>query len=131
MLALAAPLNWTAWTSATDRNSGWCATCTSRGVRMMAGSALFGGAPFIYPGTGLLEEMERLADAGLPNAAVLRMATTAPATYLGVAGLRGTVAVGQQADLVLLHGNPLDSIGHIRSIAGVFHRARLVMPKED
>ncbi|MBK6777146.1 MAG: amidohydrolase family protein [Flavobacteriales bacterium] len=101
-----------------------------QGVRMMAGSDL-GGAPFVYPGTGLLEEMERLAEAGLPNAAVLRMATTAPATYLGVAGMRGTVAVGQQADLVLLRGNPLDSIGHIRSIAGVFHRARLVVPIED
>lgn len=96
-----------------------------RGVRMMAGSDL-AGAPFVYPGIGLLEELERLAQAGIPHADVLRMATTAPAAYLGVSHVRGTVAVGKQADLVLLYGDPLDSIGHIRSIVRVIHRARFV-----
>ena len=96
-----------------------------QGTRMVAGSDL-GGAPFVYPGIGLLEELERLAEAGIPHAEVLRMATTAPAEYLGISNTRGTVAVGKQADLVLLRGNPLDSVSHIRSIVRVIHRARLV-----
>lgn len=96
-----------------------------RGVRLLAGSDL-AGAPFVYPGTGLLEELERLSDAGLSNAEVLRCATSSPAEYLNVLGERGTITTGKQADLVILEHDPLIAIRAVRSITAVFHRGRLV-----
>ncbi len=96
-----------------------------RGVRILAGSDL-AGAPFVYPGTGLLEELERLNDAGLSNAEVLRCATSSPAEYLNVLGERGTISIGKQADLVILANDPLVEIRAMRSIEAVFHRGRSV-----
>lgn len=96
-----------------------------RGVRLMAGSDL-GGMAFVYPGIGLLEELERLTDAGLSNAEALRSATSAPAEYMNVLDQRGTITTGKQADLVILAGDPLVSIRDLRKIDHVLHRGVLV-----
>lgn len=98
-----------------------------RGVRMMVGSDLAGMA-FVYPGTGLLEELELLTEAGLSNAEVLRCATLAPAEYLGVNEDRGSIAIGKLADLVILNADPLTDIRHVRRIAHVVHRG-VVIPR--
>jgi imidazolonepropionase-like amidohydrolase len=99
-----------------------------RGVRLMAGSDL-GGMPLVYPGTGLLEELEHLSDAGLSNAEALRSATSSPAEYLHVLETRGTIASGKQANLVILAQDPLVAISAVRSIKAVFHRGTLVIQR--
>jgi imidazolonepropionase-like amidohydrolase len=56
------------------------------------------------------DEFRALARSGLDWKDVLRMLTTAPAERFGVARERSTIAVGQQADLVLLDGDPMDDL---------------------
>lgn len=49
----------------------------------------------------------------------LQTATLNPARYLNLSRSLGTVEQGKIADLVLLDGNPLATIGNTRKIAGV------------
>lgn len=88
------------------------------GVPLLAGSDS-GALLHVVPGDGLHRELELLAEAGLSPAEVLRTATVNAARFLGVDGVRGTVAVGYDADLVLLEENPLESISATRTIVGV------------
>lgn len=99
-----------------------------RGVRLLAGSDL-SGAPFVYPGVGLLEELEWLEKAGVPTADVLRAATSSPAEYLNVLDRCGTIAQGKQAELVILSADPLAAARNVRSIVTVLHRGVVVEEK--
>jgi len=65
-------------------------------------------------------ELELYAEAGIPNADVLRIATLESARIVGVDDRTGSIAVGKDSDLVLLDGNPLEDISAVR-------RATLVM----
>jgi hypothetical protein len=87
------------------------------GVPLMAGS----DSPefFIVAGFALHDELKTFVDAGLTPYAALQTATINPATFLGFNNRTGTIAVGKEADLVLLDKNPLVDINNTRSIAGV------------
>jgi len=65
-------------------------------------------------------ELELYAEAGIPNADVLRIATLDSARVVGVDERTGSIATGKDSDLVLLEGNPLEDISAVR-------RATLVM----
>lgn len=69
-----------------------------------------------FHGTSTLRELELLAEAGIAAADVLVAATRIPAEMLGIAADTGTVAPGKRADLVVLAGDPLESMPAIRSI---------------
>lgn len=74
---------------------------------------------YIFPGSGVHDEMEEFARAGLAPADILRIATMNAARYLENQADYGTVEPGKVADLVLLERNPLDDIKNTRVIAGV------------
>ncbi len=80
--------------------------------------------PVLAPGFSLHDELETMADVGLPPYDVLRTSTYNPALYLGKLDEFGTVEVGKRADLVLLESNPLEEIANTRQIAGVMARGR-------
>ena len=84
------------------------------GVRIMAGS----DAPdsFVFPGSGLHDELEHLVQAGLSPLAALRAATVEPARFLDLAGQAGVIAPGARADLVVLKDNPLEDINAVRTV---------------
>jgi len=65
-------------------------------------------------------ELEVYSEAGIPNAAVLKMATLDSARVTGVDDRTGSIEVGKDSDLILLDGNPLEDISAVR-------RATLVM----
>lgn len=92
------------------------------GVRMMAGTD--SPVPYCFPGSGLLDELELLVQAGLRPREALAMATLRPAEFLGQLDDFGSVARGKYADLVLLAANPLTDIRNIRKIEGVFVAGR-------
>lgn len=72
-------------------------------------------------------ELELLVDAGCSNFEALRAATSAAAdvvSRMGRDGRFGSIEPGKRADLVLLHGNPLDDISQTRHRAGVIVRGR-------
>jgi|CXWL01.1.fsa_nt_gi imidazolonepropionase-like amidohydrolase len=96
-----------------------------KGVILLAGSD-FAGMPYVYPGIGLHQELELLADAGLSNADVLRTATINPALYLSESKNRGSVTVGKYADLLLLKKDPLKDIRGLKEPSVVISKGKVL-----
>ncbi|MDO3384909.1 amidohydrolase family protein [Gilvimarinus sp. SDUM040013] len=71
---------------------------------------------FVIPGASIHEEMLELNRAGIDNFDVLTAATHTPAQYFRQTDDAGSVAVGKQADLLLLNANPVENIQHTQSI---------------
>ena len=85
------------------------------GVRMMVGTDGGGQAP----GQSIHQEFDELAKAGLASFKILQMTTLNPAQFLGRTGTMGSIDVGKNADIVLLDGNPVESVQNLHSISGV------------
>lgn len=82
------------------------------------------------PGFTLQRELELYAKAGLTPAQVLQVATLNAARYTGTLQDRGTIAVGKQADLILVDGDPTANIADIRKVALVITRGNAYYPSE-
>jgi imidazolonepropionase-like amidohydrolase len=93
-----------------------------------AGILLGSDAPQMWniPGFSTHRELEALVRAGLSPYQALAAGTTSVAEYFGTSDHTGTVAVGKQADLILLDANPLESITSTQRIAGVVLRGRWI-----
>lgn len=92
------------------------------GVRLLIGTDAMNTG--VVPGFSTHDELGELVAAGLPPFEALRAATANAAEFLAITDQRGVVAVGQNADLVLLDANPLENIGNSRRIAGVMMRGQ-------
>ena len=98
-----------------------------------AGVVLGSDAPqlFSVPGYSIvLREMPAMVKAGLTPYQVLRSGTRDVAAYFGTLERTGTVAVGRQADLLLLEANPLEDVTHVTRRAGVMLRGRWLPASE-
>jgi hypothetical protein len=93
------------------------------GIAHRAGVTILAGtdAPdsFVFPGSGLHDELDHLVMAGLSPLDALRAATVDAARFLGLEHEAGVIAIGARADLVLLDSNPLVDIGAVRAIDSV------------
>ena len=89
----------------------------ARGVKILAGSDA--GIDVTQPGTSIHEELEMLVRSGLTPFAALLGATRTAAEYLGRTEEIGTIAVGKNADLVLVRANPLQDIKATRDIDAI------------
>lgn len=87
------------------------------GVRVLAGTDA--GNPGSLPGFSIHDELAALEGAGLSRFAVLTAATRHAADFLGIGDRVGTVEVGKRADLLLVWGNPLKDLGHLKLPYGV------------
>jgi Tol biopolymer transport system component len=76
-------------------------------------------APAVPYGLGVHLELALLADAGIPNDQVLRMATAGGAIALGIERDVGTLEEGKVADFVVVDGDPLTHIEDTLKIVGV------------
>jgi len=83
------------------------------GVRIVLGSDSFCGRGKF--GENSLEEAELMAAAGMTTRQVLAAATSTAAAHLERPDI-GAVAPGKRADLILLAGDPIDSISNLRSL---------------
>lgn len=92
-----------------------------------AGGMLLAGTDMSpWPGAGLHEELRLLVESGLSPLAALQAATWNPARALGWDGHTGTVAVGLDADLVLLDANPLHDITNTTRIWAVVRAGQVL-----
>jgi imidazolonepropionase-like amidohydrolase len=73
-------------------------------------------------------ELQSLSLSGIPNAAVLRIATTNSAHAMGLGDRLGTIEAGKWADLVVLRGNPLTDIRVTRTPRLVVKAGRVYDP---
>ena len=90
-----------------------------------AGVKVLSGTDHPFYGASLHQELEELVAAGLSPRDALRAATLHPALFLGREGEYGSIRPGKRADLVLVDGNPLESIRLVRHISGVSVGGRL------
>ncbi|MEJ7830711.1 MAG: amidohydrolase family protein [Segetibacter sp.] len=90
--------------------------CNRNGVGLLLGS----DAPQVFdvPGFSLHHELKYMVDAGLTPYEALRTGTVNVATFLNRNDM-GVIKKGAVADLVLLNGNPLTNIEHVKNIEGV------------
>ncbi len=84
------------------------------------------GAPAMVPhGRGLHEELQLLVDAGLTPLEALRTTTGAAAAVFGWKD-RGRVIPGLRADLVLIHGEPVNEITAIQNVRNVWQAGQQI-----
>ncbi len=91
------------------------------GGLLIAGTDPTGGGGVI-PGFANQRQVELLVDAGFTPLEAISIATLNGAKYLGRDKTIGTLAVGKQADLVVVNGNPASAIGDIRKVETVFRQ---------
>jgi imidazolonepropionase-like amidohydrolase len=78
------------------------------------------GAGGVIPGFANQRALELLVEAGLTPLEAIRVGTLNGATYLGRADAVGSIAVGRQADLVVIAGDPATRIEDVRNVELVF-----------
>jgi imidazolonepropionase-like amidohydrolase len=71
-------------------------------------------------GVSVHEELGLLVAAGLPATTALAGATSLPAERFGLRD-RGRIATGMRADLLLVDGDPTQTIGDTRKIVAIWH----------
>jgi imidazolonepropionase-like amidohydrolase len=94
------------------------------GVKILAGTD--SPAPYVFPGSGLHDELQLLVDAGLTPLEAMQSATISPAEFLHTTKDSGTIEKGKLADLILLDGSPLEDIRNTRKIRTVILRGKLL-----
>jgi len=90
-----------------------------------AGGLLLAGADpvglgGVVPGFGDQREIELLVEAGFTPGQAIRIATLNGASYLGRQDQIGSIAVGKNADLVVVQGDPAARITDIENVEIVF-----------
>src|SRR3954471_1278209 len=89
------------------------------GGLLLAGPAPTGNGGVI-PGFGDQREVELLVEVGFSPVEAIRIATLNGATYLGREDRIGSIAVGKNADLVVVKGDPATRIADIENVEIVF-----------
>jgi enamidase len=89
------------------------------GGQLLAGTdpTGYGG---VVAGYSNQRELELLVEAGLTPLEAIKVATLNGAQYLGRAAHVGSIAVGKQADLVIVNGDPSVRIADIEKVETVF-----------
>jgi imidazolonepropionase-like amidohydrolase len=78
------------------------------------------GAGGVLPGYSNQRTLELLVEAGFPPLEAVKIGTLNGARYLGREARVGSIAVGKQADLVVIDGNPAADIASVRKVQQVF-----------
>jgi imidazolonepropionase-like amidohydrolase len=96
------------------------------GVMMVLGSDSFCGRGQF--GQNSLEEAELMEASGLKPSDVLISATSRAAWHLGRADM-GSIAQGKRADLIVLNGDPAQSVSNLRALAMTILNGEIVVDK--
>ena len=97
--------------------------------RILAGSDC--PYPGMIPGCALTDELERLVRVyGLSCYEALCAATVNPARFIGIEDRKGSLAEGMDSDLIVVKGDPLNTVTDVKNIVKVFQGARSFTAEE-
>lgn len=83
---------------------------------------------YFLAGFGAHREMHTMVMAGIPEAAVLKIATQNSANALGKGSLIGSIETGKLADAYVVQGNPLEDITNTRNVQFVMKSGKIYRP---
>jgi imidazolonepropionase-like amidohydrolase len=86
---------------------------------VIAGTDPTGGGGVI-PGFSNQRQLELLVEAGFSPLEAIKIGTLNGAAYLGRDASVGSIAIGKQADLIVINGNPAMTIVDVRNVETVF-----------
>ncbi|MFZ0520999.1 MAG: amidohydrolase family protein [Candidatus Acidiferrales bacterium] len=86
------------------------------GALHRAGVPMVAGTDQTVPGYSLYREIELYVQAGFTPMEAIQAATIVPARVMGLDKELGTVEAGKRADVIIVDGNPLESIHNIRKV---------------
>lgn len=84
----------------------------------------------LFHGPSTLREMELMVEAGMTTAEVLRAATLTAAEMMGIDDIVGTVEVGKQADMIIVHGDPLEDLSVLEDLEWVIKGGEIRRPEQ-
>ena len=84
------------------------------GVTQVIGSHSWG--PYGGEGYAYFREMELFQEAGMPPIDIIKAATILNARFFRVEDRLGSIEAGKLADLILVEGDPLSDIAHMRNV---------------
>jgi len=112
-----------AYLAAAERQLQLVALLHREGIRLVPGTDSLAGF-------GLHRELELYAQAGIPVADILRLATIGAARIAGADHALGRIAPGMRAELVLLRDDPLQDINAVRRVLLSIRSDRFYRPEE-
>lgn len=117
------------WAAQTRKGISEFRTMHQKGIGVLAGTDF--GAPLIYAGFSLHDELEALVkEGGLTPFEALQTATKNPASFFGMQEEIGTIEANKIADLVLLTANPLENISNTKQIDSVILNGKYLSPSD-
>ena len=96
------------------------------GVTLVYGTDAIDFKPGITRGQDAITGIDPWVEAGVPAPAILRAMTTNATRLLGVDDVRGTLKVGQFADLIATPDNPLTNIQTLKQVSFVMKNGTVV-----
>jgi imidazolonepropionase-like amidohydrolase/ABC-type multidrug transport system permease subunit len=94
------------------------------GLMLVAGSSA--GSQLVFHGPSVQRELELWVKAGIPPRAALQAATWNSARWLGMETRIGSIRIGNDADLLLVDGNPLEDITALERVSDVIFKGERV-----
>ncbi|MEO8404835.1 MAG: amidohydrolase family protein, partial [Chitinophagaceae bacterium] len=88
------------------------------------------GTDMGFPGFSLARELELYVDCGLTPLQAIQTATITPAKVMQVANTSGSIEAGKQADLIIVDGNPLQTIRDIRNVTTIIKDGNIYDPHQ-
>ncbi len=92
------------------------------------GIPIVAGTDMMVPGYSLYREIELYKEAGLTSLEAIQTATINPARVMKKENETGSVQEGKKADIIIIDGNPLESISHIRNVILVIKDGKIYDP---
>jgi imidazolonepropionase-like amidohydrolase len=81
----------------------------------------------------IADEIEAMAQSGVPSMHAIRAATSTAAECLGISHRTGSIATGKEADVIVVDRNPLSDIRVLRDVRVIVNNGRIAfdgLPKQ-
>jgi imidazolonepropionase-like amidohydrolase len=94
-----------------------------------SGAPIIAGTDMMFPGLSIFRELELYVESGLTPLQALQTATIVPARVMKMEAESGSLNIDKKADIILVDGDPMQTIHNIRKVTLVIKAGRVYDPK--